>query len=267
MSDKKFYQMTAEEVFADLGTNVKGLSTEEAGKKLAESGPNELTADISIPKWLIFLSQFRDLLVIVLVVAAAISFVIGSYRDGVVMVVIVMINAIIGFVQEYKVSRILDSLKNLFESGLVTNVAAKMVKLENGDYELTYRASAGKEMDGTPEMEDQIEMGLMMMESILKDFTMTNQVEVPTSIVKTNGTKSNETTAFWSLNFKNMAKSESRLQTLTFKGEGLDWPFFEVTAESVKKARAKAQAEADAKEKEEAAAKEKAAEPAVTPTR
>ncbi len=116
MSDKKYYQMTAEEVFSDLGTSAKGLSTEDAEKKLAESGPNELNADISMPKWLIFLSQFRDLLVIVLMVAAAISFVIGSYRDGVVMVVIVMINAIIGFVQEYKVSRILDSLKTLIQS-------------------------------------------------------------------------------------------------------------------------------------------------------
>ena len=113
MSDKKYYQMTVEEVFAEFGTGEKGLSTEDAEKRLAESGPNELTADISMPKWLIFLSQFKDLLVIVLIVAAVISFVIGSYRDGVVMVVIVMINAIIGFVQEYKVSRILDSLKNL----------------------------------------------------------------------------------------------------------------------------------------------------------
>jgi Ca2+-transporting ATPase len=116
MSEKKFYKMTAEEVFSDLGTNEKGLTAEEAARRLSETGPNELTAEISKPKWLIFLSQFKDLLVIVLIVAAAISFVIGSYRDGVVMVVIVTINAIIGFVQEYKVSRILESLKNLIQS-------------------------------------------------------------------------------------------------------------------------------------------------------
>lgn len=146
MSDKKYYQMSAEEVFADLGTSDKGLSTEEAQKRLGESGPNELAAEISMPRWLIFLSQFKDLLVIVLIVAAAVSFVIGSYRDGAVMVVIVMINAIIGFVQEYKVSRILDSLKNLIQSpakvvrgGKMAEVAqAKLVpgdivQLEAGD--------------------------------------------------------------------------------------------------------------------------------------
>jgi len=132
MSDRKYYQMTAEEIFADLGTSEKGLSTGEAEKKLGESGPNELTSDISMPRWLILLSQFKDLLVIVLIVAAAISFVIGSYRDGVVMVIIVAINAIIGFVQEYKVSRIIDSLKNLIQSPAKVVRGGEMAEIPQG---------------------------------------------------------------------------------------------------------------------------------------
>ena len=114
--DKEYYRMTAQEALDDLGSDVKGLSRGEAEKRLAEYGANELGAELGTPPWLLFLSQFKDLLVIVLIAAAAISFAIGSYRDGAVMVAIVAINAIIGFVQEYKVSKILESLKNLITS-------------------------------------------------------------------------------------------------------------------------------------------------------
>ncbi len=116
MADRSYHAMTVQEVLEDLGTSVKGLSRAEADRRRAESGPNELTAEFKSPPWLIFLAQFRDLLVIVLIVAATISFAIGSYRDGTVMVIIVAINAIIGFTQEYKVSRILESLKTLIQS-------------------------------------------------------------------------------------------------------------------------------------------------------
>ena len=114
--DKEYYRMTAQEALDDLGSDVKGLSSGEAEKRLGEYGANELGAELKTPPWLLFLSQFKDLLVMVLIAAAAISFAIGSYRDGTVMVAIVAINAIIGFVQEYKVSKILESLKNLITS-------------------------------------------------------------------------------------------------------------------------------------------------------
>lgn len=116
MSGKEFYRMTVNEALESLQTTEKGLGAEEAEKRLAEHGPNELTAEFGVPKWLIFLSQFKDLFVIVLIAAAAISFSIGSVRDGTVMIIIVVVNAIIGFVQEYKVNRILESLRNLIQS-------------------------------------------------------------------------------------------------------------------------------------------------------
>ena len=116
MEKTDYYRMTVQEVFDTLETSEKGLTTADAEKRLAEHGPNELTAEFRVPKWLLFLSQFKNLLVIVLIVAAAISFAIGSVRDGTVMIIIVAINAGIGFAQEYKVSRILESLKNLIRS-------------------------------------------------------------------------------------------------------------------------------------------------------
>ena len=143
---KKFYRMKVAEAMEALGSSTEGLSAEEAKERLAEYGPNELTAEIGMPKWLLFLSQFKDLLVIVLLVAAAISFAIGSYRDGTVMMIIVAVNAVIGFVQEYKVSRILESLRELIQSparavrgGELSElsqhvlVPGDIVKLEAGD--------------------------------------------------------------------------------------------------------------------------------------
>jgi len=115
-NEKEYYRMTAQEVLDELASDMKGLSSDEAEKRLSQYGANELGTELGTPPWLLFLSQFKDLLVIVLIAAAAISFAIGSYRDGTVMVAIVLINAIIGFVQEYKVSKILESLKNLITS-------------------------------------------------------------------------------------------------------------------------------------------------------
>jgi Ca2+-transporting ATPase len=125
----EYYRMTVQEVLDGLRTSEKGLSREEAERRRAEHGPNELTTDVRTPKWLLFLSQFRDVLVIVLIVAAAISFAIGSFRDGTVMVIIVVVNAIIGFVQEYKVSRILESLKTLIQSPAKVMVDGELAEL------------------------------------------------------------------------------------------------------------------------------------------
>ena len=116
MAGREFYRMAVAEVLDVLETGARGLTKDEVDRRLGEYGKNELTARLEVPRWLLFLSQFKDLLVIVLIVAAVISFVIGSFRDGTVMLVIVAINAVIGFVQEYKVSKILESLKNLIQS-------------------------------------------------------------------------------------------------------------------------------------------------------
>lgn len=146
MAEGKYYQMTAEEALQSLGTTIKGLEGDEAARRIDQYGKNELSAQIEAPRWMLFVSQFKDLLVIVLIAAAVISFIIGSVRDAVVMLIIVFINAIIGFVQEYKVSRILESLKSLIKSparvirgGELVEVAQELivpgdiVHLEAGD--------------------------------------------------------------------------------------------------------------------------------------
>ena len=116
MAERAFYQMTAREALEALGTSEKGLPREEADRRRREYGPNEISADVATPEWLLFLMQFRELLVLVLLAAGIISFAIGSYRDGTVMFVIVLVNAIIGFVQEYKAGKVLERLRELIQS-------------------------------------------------------------------------------------------------------------------------------------------------------
>ncbi|MBD3369976.1 HAD-IC family P-type ATPase [Candidatus Fermentibacteria bacterium] len=129
MAETYFYRMTSREALEALKTTEKGLSREEAKRRRERYGPNEIEADVSVPKWLVFLKQFTDLLVLVLIVAGVISMAIGSYRDGAVMFVIVLINAIIGFVQEYKASRILQRLKELIRSPAKVMVEGELTEM------------------------------------------------------------------------------------------------------------------------------------------
>lgn len=97
MSDKAYYQLSARQALEHLDTSETGLSTAEAQKRLERDGKNELVAIKKMPPLLKFLLQFRDVLMILLLVAAGMSFLIQNYRDGIVMLLITLINAIIGF--------------------------------------------------------------------------------------------------------------------------------------------------------------------------
>jgi Ca2+-transporting ATPase len=117
MSDKAdFYMKTVKEVFEALETGEKGLPSEEAQKRLSQYGENKLTTIVKTPQWLQFLLQFKDVLVIILIVAGIISLAVGNFRDGSIMFIIVLINASIGYFQEHKAERIMDSLKELVQS-------------------------------------------------------------------------------------------------------------------------------------------------------
>jgi len=73
---------TVKEIFDALGTGEKGLSREDAEKRLAQYGKNTLTTIVKTPQWLQFLLQFKDVFVIILIVARIISLAIGNLRDG-----------------------------------------------------------------------------------------------------------------------------------------------------------------------------------------
>nr|WP_255361612.1 MULTISPECIES: cation-transporting P-type ATPase [unclassified Candidatus Frackibacter] len=104
------------DVFKELSTSQKGISEKEAKKRLKKYGENKLEVSQGTPKWLLFLLQFKDVLTIMLVVAAGMSLLIQNYRDAIVMLAIVVINVVIGFFQEFKAEKIMSSLKKLIQS-------------------------------------------------------------------------------------------------------------------------------------------------------
>mmetsp|Transcript_5193 Transcript_5193/g.8194 ORF Transcript_5193/g.8194 Transcript_5193/m.8194 type:complete len:1164 (+) Transcript_5193:40-3531(+) len=102
--------LLAGELKVDLG---KGLSSEQARNLLREYGRNELESDPPTPIWKLFLDQFNDILVLLLIAACIISMALGQYAAGTTIVIIVMFNAILGAIQEHGAGAALDALKAL----------------------------------------------------------------------------------------------------------------------------------------------------------
>ncbi|MFZ5816708.1 MAG: cation-translocating P-type ATPase [Bacillota bacterium] len=129
---KPWHQLTAAELFDALATDPeRGLSAGECQKRLEELGPNLLAAAPRAPWWRMLLAQFQDFMVLVLLVATGISAGMGETADAITIVVIVIINAVLGFVQEYRAERSLEALKEL---------AAPTARVRRGGQELTVAA-------------------------------------------------------------------------------------------------------------------------------
>lgn len=110
---KQIHNLTSEEVLKRFNTSFAGLSDEEAKKRRREYGPNKIQKKASW-KWLrIIANQFKDILVWILLVACGLALLFQEYRDVAVILAIVGINALIGFIQEFRAERILDAIKNL----------------------------------------------------------------------------------------------------------------------------------------------------------
>lgn len=86
---------------------------DEVQRRLQEYGPNELAAKKKMPAIIFFLRQFKDIMILVLIAAAVISAFIGEITDTIVIVVIILLNAVIGFVQEYRAEKAMDALKKM----------------------------------------------------------------------------------------------------------------------------------------------------------
>jgi len=103
--------LTLQELLEILDAKPEGLQQADAEKKLQIHGPNELVREKKKPLWLKFLMQFKDFMIIVLMAAAVISGIIGDVTDTVIILIIVILNAIIGFVQEYRAEKAVEALR------------------------------------------------------------------------------------------------------------------------------------------------------------
>jgi len=110
----KWYQSDEKEVFKTLQTSEEGLSEAEAKKRLGKYGPNRLPEEKAIGKLKILLHQFTSPLIYILLVAAVVTAILGDYIDTGVIVAILILNATIGYFQEFKAETSVRALKNMF---------------------------------------------------------------------------------------------------------------------------------------------------------
>jgi Ca2+-transporting ATPase len=100
-------------VFSELGTTSQGLSGDEAERRLAVHGRNELEEERAIRPATILLRQFRSPLIYILIVAAAVTVALDEYVDAAVIGLVLVFNAVVGFFQEYRAERSLEALRLL----------------------------------------------------------------------------------------------------------------------------------------------------------
>ena len=110
---KEWYQQTKEEILGQFQVTEQGLISSQAEKILAEKGENVLEEGKRKSTLQVFLEQFCDLLVVILIIAALISMVSGNVESTVVILAVIILNAILGTVQHAKAEKSLDSLKSL----------------------------------------------------------------------------------------------------------------------------------------------------------
>jgi Ca2+-transporting ATPase len=97
---KPWHSKTIEDTLAELGVSESGLSPAEAQKRLAEYGSNELQKEKRSSPIKMFLEQFKDILLIILLIATGLSLAIGEIIDAIVIVAIVIATVVLGFIQE-----------------------------------------------------------------------------------------------------------------------------------------------------------------------
>jgi len=115
----KWKNLSADETLKTLNSSIKGLSDSEAQKRLSEHGKNELVEEEKPGPVQIFLGQFMDILILILIIAAIAAYYVGDTLDAIVILIVVLINAVVGFIQEYRAEKAMEKLKGLISSEAV----------------------------------------------------------------------------------------------------------------------------------------------------
>lgn len=152
MKENNYYNKKVEELYKELNTSISGLTEEEASKRLERYGENKLAERKKKSNFIIFLNQFNDLMIILLIFASVFSAVISyiqkeSYADSIIILIIVVINATLSFIEVKKADKAIEELNKMF----ITNnnvirdgkketidvrkiVPGDIIELEAGDY-------------------------------------------------------------------------------------------------------------------------------------
>ncbi|MDY7018999.1 MAG: cation-transporting P-type ATPase, partial [Chloroflexota bacterium] len=116
--EKIWHNLGVSEVIESLNSSLQGLDEEESKHRLAQFGANELVEKKKTSPWMLFLDQFKNFLIIILLVAAVVSGVVaitgeGDILDPILIVIIVFFAAGLGFIQEYRSEKAMEALKQM----------------------------------------------------------------------------------------------------------------------------------------------------------
>ena len=132
----KDYNLEIEEVYKKYNSSIDGLTTEEVEKRLNKYGKNILEEKHKKSNLTIFLSQFKDVMIIMLLLVAILSLIYaiytnGDFIDSIVIFISVIVNAFMGFFQESKASKVVDSLKEYSDSLVSVKRDGKILEVDS----------------------------------------------------------------------------------------------------------------------------------------
>ncbi|HET7896976.1 MAG TPA: HAD-IC family P-type ATPase, partial [Flavisolibacter sp.] len=108
-----WHTLSVDETFQRTGSSPDGLTADAILALRQKHGLNLLAEKKKTPAWVHFINQFKDMMILILIAAAIISGIVGDSTDTIVILIIVFLNAIVGFVQEYRAEKAMDALKKL----------------------------------------------------------------------------------------------------------------------------------------------------------
>ncbi|NLM02753.1 MAG: calcium-translocating P-type ATPase, PMCA-type [Methanothermobacter wolfeii] len=129
----KWAKMSIKDVLRELETSEDGLSSLEASKRLERYGRNELVEEKKAGPLKLFLTQFMDILIILLILAAVASYLVGDVLDSAVILFVVVVNATVGFIQEYRAEKAMEKLKGLVSTEAVVIRDGKPARIPSSE--------------------------------------------------------------------------------------------------------------------------------------
>lgn len=124
-----YHFLSISENFQLLNTSKQGLHHSEAEERLSQFGKNVLAEKKKASVFVLFLHQFKDVMILILLLAALISYIISDIKDAIVILIIVLLNAIIGFVQEYRAEKAMAALKKMTAFNATVRRSGNVIQL------------------------------------------------------------------------------------------------------------------------------------------
>jgi Ca2+-transporting ATPase len=132
MRQESWHAEPIETVLSHLSSSAAGLSTAEAAKRLEEHGPNEIGSAVRTSPWALLFEQFKNVLIMILLAATALSAFLGHGLEAIAIAIIVLFAVLLGFIQEYRAERAIDALRDMaaptatvLRDGLENEIAAR----------------------------------------------------------------------------------------------------------------------------------------------